>query len=563
MDSIIRWIQLSDLHFGDDSQYSKNSRNAFIKYITDINSISDGLDCIFVTGDIIFAKYANDNAKRSVAYSQALEYLKQIYNKVWPDNEDKDIGKRIFMVPGNHDVIRDAARQTNIKGIALYYDEHGMIDKSFCDQIYNSMKEYYKFEEELKGSSCDRSLFHHVISNDKVNILHINTCIASGKDNEEGELILCDEWVAKALEKADKKLPTIAVGHHGIELLKPSEQKNIEITLKNHGIFLYLCGHTHERESNFILRYNQKNILNSFTSGTLMVDLKSRSTDTVFLVGKMDLNSHEGKILSYKWNQENGWHEDKEFGLVQGMDDNVRTFRAGEIDVPFYSRVKENSRTPKRKNNRDGVYSKILTHISPERSNAFADINSKANDSLSVYGIGITHVSKDKELLKRILKNGGRVRLCMVDPDVFKNDICNLLIEHNKELREANVRIDNCCLENLNFCIYPIHMDEYIREEYVDDILKSYERIRKIQKEIKDKDWDFQVRKLRSFVPISINIVNEEKENAELIAEYNMPFVKKRMLMSLSKRQNSNYYAEIAKVYEEIWNKSIEVKDED
>ena len=563
MDSIIRWIQLSDLHFGDGSQYSEDSRNSLIEFINDHNIISDGLDCIFVTGDMIFAKKVNDNTKRSDAYAEAIKYLKEIYGAVWPDDDDKDIGKRIFLVPGNHDVIRNAARQTDIDGIASYYDEHGKIDASFCDQIYNSMKGYYKFEEELKGTFCDKKIFHHVISNGKVNILHINTCITSGKDNEEGELIICDEWLKKALNKVDKDLPTIALGHHGIELLKPSEQKRIEITLKNHGVFLYLCGHTHERESNYILRYNQKNILNSFTSGTLVADVNNRSIDTVFLEGTMDLNSREGTVSSYKWSNENGWHADKEFGLVQGKEENVRVFRSGEIDVPFYSRVKENSKTTKCENYRNGVYSKILPHISQERSTAFANINAMAENSLSVYGIGITHVSKDKDLMKRILKKGGRVRLCMVDPDVFKKEICDLLIKHEKGGREAHISIDNCSLEELKFCIYSDHMDEYIREEYVDDIKKSYERIIRFQKEIKDKDWNFQVRILRSFVPISINIVNEEKESAELIAEYNMPFVKKRLLMNLSKRRNSNYYTEMVKVYEEIWDKSIEVNDED
>ena len=37
-----------------------------------------------------------------------------------------------------------------------------------------------------------------------------------------------------------------------------------------------------------------------------------------------------------------------------------------------------------------------------------------------------------EELLEKILKSGGRVRLCMMDPSVFKSGMCKSLIEEKK-----------------------------------------------------------------------------------------------------------------------------------
>lgn len=283
--------------------------------------------------------------------------------------------------------------------------------------------------------------------------------------------------------------------------------------------------------------------------------------DTVFFRGELDLELSEGKIYSYKWSFENNWHEDKDFGLVQKeSQENFRYFRAGSIDA-YYSALKEDSFSEEgEKRDQEGVISKIVPHISPERTRAFTDINVRAEQSLSVYGIGITHVSKDKELMKHILEPGGVVKLCMMDPAVFKKDICDHLIVDNQTLSDVTIKVENCDINRLNFCIGSTHMDSYIREEYAEDVKKSYDRIMKFKAEIEEENWNLQVRVLRSFVPISINIINEGiDDKAELIAEYNMPFVEKRLLLQLAKKQNMNYYSELYKVFDKIWEQSIEV----
>ena len=393
------------------------------------------------------------------------------------------------------------------------------------------------------------------------------TKVQNYKENgKEGSLILGFDLLSKALAGIDKNLPTIALAHHSIECLDWEEKRKVEILLKKNKVFLYLCGHTHERESNIILRYDQNTILNTFTSGTLMAEGKKSWIDTVFFKGELDLELLEGKIFSYKWTFENDWHEDKDFGLVQKeRQENYRYFRAGSIDM-YCSSLKgeteaETISEDGINKSLEGVISKIVPHISADRTRAFTDINERAEQSLSVYGIGITHVSKDKDLMKRILQSGGTVKLCMMDPAVLKKDICNHLIVDKQAICSMTIKVENCDIDKLNFCIGSAHMDAYIRDEYTEDVKKSYERIMRFKDEIKNMNWNLYVRVLRSFVPISINIVNEKLDDkAELIAEYNMPFVEKRLLLQLHKKQNMNYYSELYKVFDKIWEQSIEVQ---
>lgn len=545
----IKWIHLSDLHFGDDSEFSKQSRVKLLEYL---KNYVKNIDYLFVTGDFIYAKNMDTSPKKEAAFLKAKEYLEQLYITIWQDDVFKTQFKnRVFIVPGNHDIIRNKSRSATIDGMKEDYrnNHYAKIDYSFIDAAHESMKCYYGFYNNLIGEDLSDNKNHYVVSTDEANIFCINTCLSSGNDFEEGSLILDSELLFQAVENIDTEKPTIVIAHHSLDCLDKEEQKKVEVILKDHGICLYLCGHSHERESNIILRYDQKSLLNSFTAGTLTsIDGKGDLIDTVFFIGEMDPDTCEGNVFAHKWTFADGWHEDKEFGLVQGINNNYRFFKPARLESTSPLNLIEEKQISNPEAH--GVYSRIVPHISRERSETFLDVNEKASKSLSVYGIGITHVSKDKNLLTSILKEGGTVRLCMVDPDIFKNDVCK-----NDEPISGI-----CNIDFLNFCIYSAHMSQYIRDEYVDDIKRSYERVLKYQDSIKKNGWDFRVRKLQSFVPISINIVNEvELHRAELIAEYNMPFVEKRLLIRLSQSENPNYYSALKEVYEKIWDRSKEV----
>lgn len=550
-DNTIKWMQISDLHFGNKNKFCQKSREALKAYVAEKKN---EIDYVFITGDIIYAKNATTSEKKEEAYKEAGEYIKELYKVIWGSNaKDKELCKRIFIVPGNHDIIRNKAHKNGVEGMIEDYNKEGSehIDESYLDVVQNSLKKYYEFYETLTNEkllNLAKNNFHYVIKTDALNILHINTCIASCSDNDTGKLLIGYDLISKALDDIDEQKPVIAIAHHNFDELSRIERERLEILLKRYNVNLYLCGHAHMRESELIVKYNQVKRLHSFTCGTLMsYDGKTNYIDTIIFHGELDLKLQSGRIFSYKWDLANEWHEDMDFGLAQDIKNNYRTFSSNSIDSISSVSLPTGERKEDEKGSTTGIYSQIVSHQSSERRRAFLNLNDDANESLSIYGIGISSVSKSTELLDRILENGGSVRLCMVDPNVFRKENCS----------------NTCNLDDTNFCVYSEHIDQYIRSEYYDDICKSYNRVIKYKKKAKANGWNLQVKVLKSFIPLSVNIINEEKENAALIIEYNMPFTNKRLLIQTdNKGENVGYFQELYNVFRVIWEKAVEIKDD-
>lgn len=544
--SKIKWIQLSDLHLGNDSAFSEKSRKALLNYIREHDK---EIDFVFITGDIIYAKNLKTEKEKKNAYYAAEEYIKELYSLIWEDDKlFENLYKRVFIVPGNHDIMRNTARTSCINGLRENYaqDMSGNIDSSFIENTLTSMKCYKSFYNKITGLKFRKKInnMHYVFETDKINVLHINTCIASCGDSDDGKLILGFKLLNNVIEEINNNKPTIAIAHHNFDCFEKSEQKNIEILLKEKNIFLYLCGHAHERESNLVLRYNQMKMLNTFTCGTLLsTDGENKMNDTVFFRGELDTLSCEGIIKSYKWTLDNGWHEDTDFGLVQKNTSNFRT---------FMNETALNGRTFPVIIEGDGAVAQIVSNQSSERNIAFYEMNKRVENSLSIYGVGITNVSRNTELFDKILDRGGTVRLCMVNP-------CVLKVKNCLNTKVTEVDKEWCDIEDTNFCIYANHIEQYVRKEYYEDIKRSYKRIKEYKEITKEKAGNFEVKLLKSFIPMSINIINENTKKAELIIEYNMPFTSKRLMLSLNIEKHPNYYAQVKNVFDDIWNKAEEL----
>ena len=140
----------------------------------------------------------------------------------------------------------------------------------------------------------------------------------------------------------------------------------------------------------------------------------------------------------------------------------------------------------------------------------------------------------------------------MVNPCVFKEKNC---------LNTKVAEMDNewCDIEDTNFCIYANHIEQYVRKEYYDEINRSYKRIKEYKEIAKEKAGNFEFKLLKSFIPMSINIINENTKKAELIIEYNMPFTSKRLMLSLNIEKHKDYYKQVKNVFDDIWNKAEEL----
>ena len=546
----ISWIQLSDLHFGHNSPFCKKSQEALKSFVLEH---CKGIDYIFITGDIIYAADAKDSKKRKQAYQRAEHYLKDICASLWDSIElDQKIIERVFIVPGNHDLVRDMARADLMEQLPKKYiaEPDGKIDASYLANTQKAMEPFCTFYK--KFASKDnwtkmQSKMHFVIETDYINVLHINTCISSSGNNDDGKLIVGYDLINEALSSIQNSKPTIAIAHHNFDFLDRQEQRKLELALKDKDVCLFLCGHAHKRESNLIVHYNQRKILNTYTCGTLMAeDEGNREINTTVFLGEMDTDSQCGRISSYIWDLDNGWHEDADFGLVQDIKGNYRFFDSNKFADGNTARLLTDGAK--------GITAHIVAHQSIERHKPFLELNSRAETSLSIYGIGITSVSPNTELFTQILRNGGMVQLCMVDPEIFKSSACGGSSDTGQTLQA-------CTLGKTKFCIYRRHINEYMRPAYYRSMKDSYKRLKEYQEaEALKLPGKFTVKVLRSFIPMSINIINEFTDKAELITEYNMPFQEKRLLLQLSKQENESYYAHIKELFDTIWEKAVYVK---
>ena len=120
MDKIqIRILQLSDLHFGssheegidvkEGGEFLKDSvKHSPTDYLLSGIATLDPLpDLIFLSGDFVTGRDTNKD------YSQTIKIISKLANDknkyINNDNTDIEFKNRILVVPGNHDVNRDAS----------------------------------------------------------------------------------------------------------------------------------------------------------------------------------------------------------------------------------------------------------------------------------------------------------------------------------------------------------------------------------------------------------------------------------------------------------------------
>ena len=278
---MFRWLHISDLHFDPrgDGANTLDLRRTLLSFLRD-----RPVDALFITGDLRFAKNQKDTSLKEDA-QDVVTYIKKIATSVGIQDFNS-----VYMVPGNHDLTRSAARSKNVEEIIKNYGriEDAIISEANVAQSLNYFSFYQRCEELLYGEQrmCSGNEIHKFITvSDSVNLLLLNTCIVSGNNNEEEHLIIGRKHLTELLEKSNiinAELPTIALAHHGTEMICISERIKLRELLDEFGISLYLCGHVHKPGM-------QKfgNNINEFAVGCIKDD---RGVKASFTLGKLDNN---------------------------------------------------------------------------------------------------------------------------------------------------------------------------------------------------------------------------------------------------------------------------------
>ena len=308
----MRWLHISDIHFGYDSATVEKMREKLIQNAGDIGPV----DCIFITGDLRYGK-----TEHTAYPPETLTFIQQLQAAYAVKPEDT------FVVPGNHDVNRDDVLQAGIERAAQRYTtSDGTISEETLKYIRSQRQPFLDLYKEICGR--EEPDWHYCIQKDGFNIICLNTALFCCRDGEDGSLVVGSRLLHELGKKVDSSLPGIVLAHHDFEVLRQDEQQQLELTLKEMGAELYLCGHKHVALARTQNTYRADRELNVFLCGTSMdKDPNLEQTDMDIFVGQIDKTGKKGYVQAYKWNYRcHDWLLDVDFSYPQNKATDGRRF---------------------------------------------------------------------------------------------------------------------------------------------------------------------------------------------------------------------------------------------
>lgn len=288
---MVRWLHISDLHFGSGQAMSNRMRKKLRQFLRD-NAIN--VDYLFITGDLVYAPKATQED-----WDKAVEYIRELQTLL------KIGSHETFCVPGNHDVRRNTLREFLVNELVSFYDTRdGNIDESVLegiDRTYESFKIAYK---EICGREYGNH--HFVDKREKVNIFCIDTALTYSEENQDRKLLLGTKLIDEMMEDVDDALPGIVLAHHSFDCLSDTERTMLEPELKDNGVLLYLCGHEHKAQFKEIQSINQKKILYEYLCGSDMDRGPNHIiTDMDIFIGQLNDDGKTGFIDAWRFSRDN------------------------------------------------------------------------------------------------------------------------------------------------------------------------------------------------------------------------------------------------------------------
>jgi len=244
----VKWIHISDLHYDPESSNFDTAQllSGLNSYIID-NGIT--VDAVFYTGDFRFAKTQDatlENAK------SAADKLRKIAS-----NAGISSSGGIHIVPGNHDLERgDVSLLYEVYGQYSNGEFSGSISydsRQICcaDYLSNRFEFFSWIAKELDNKIWTNPPmnihppYHRLGEFGGCNIVYLNTALGCGRKNERGGLRAGYEYIHKTLSAIKNQLPTIVLGHHGLNCFLREESDNIKKIFREKNVLLYLCGDEH------------------------------------------------------------------------------------------------------------------------------------------------------------------------------------------------------------------------------------------------------------------------------------------------------------------------------
>lgn len=290
----INFVHISDMHLHFVNYDSEKMRRELMTYLSNLSDTVK-FDMLIITGDL-----THQGQKFT---SEIDRFLQSIITCMRISKE------QVYLVPGNHDLQRDEVRSLMIQGIKGGANPTEQLDKAINiadtrNILYKSFKGFFKFYKQFLGEDYPKNEVHFIRSNEKCNIVHINTCLIAYSAKEESTLLVAKHKLLSCLEKLEKNSQklNIAIGHHTLDCMTNTDKKAMQTNFDDYCIDMYLSGHVHK--PNYDIEVNGNNSILHVVSGAGLVDSYANGG---FVTAKISTSSAKADFQYHSWNQENSY----------------------------------------------------------------------------------------------------------------------------------------------------------------------------------------------------------------------------------------------------------------
>ncbi len=306
MRNYLTWLHISDIHFHPKTEWRDSvARKSLLDYLETIFKKDNSLrpDMIFCTGDIAFGETGTSPLLEQ--YKDAQSFFDKLLTVCGRDGADLQ-KNRLFLVPGNHDLNRDAINpdsQATLSSFAMEADKHvDEINQLFNDQpsqfeeTIKRLDEYSVFIRDYLPHQVDltgRHRFAKIIDIEglRIGIAGFNSAWSCAGPEDDRNIWLAAEWQFNAAKNPlEEAFLRIGLIHHPTDWLNEADRK-ISTRRISTDFDFWLHGHAHDA---WVSPLSSHMIISAGAIGT------ESSDESGFNLVKLDLSKSNGIIYLHQ-----------------------------------------------------------------------------------------------------------------------------------------------------------------------------------------------------------------------------------------------------------------------
>jgi 3',5'-cyclic AMP phosphodiesterase CpdA len=305
----LRCLHLSDLQLNFSQKEGDNiAARSMLETIKDLIAQEKLIDFIIITGDLV-------NGGKPEEYPAAESFCKKLLEVTGLP------ARRLFIVPGNHDINRQDISIMDIKRLYSFKSQDDitgiLTDTFYLPKFLRKFSAFNAFAEKIMARRLfDETTYHFVEAVElkkegqqfKINLVGLNSALFAGYSGDDRQKLALGLYqVERALAALDKQaLFSIAFFHHPFSCFHPADEDSKESLLRK--MDLILTGHTYQS-----IEAVSTGIKGKAAVIGAVLDDPSHGTPNSFNLVEIDLIKSKIKVQFYKYLHEHKqWKKDTE-----------------------------------------------------------------------------------------------------------------------------------------------------------------------------------------------------------------------------------------------------------